>query len=460
MNDVAEKVIIPIGAMARIPKTLVNMERLRKILTIVSKDTSGYGEDVKIPLYIEHYNEVEIPRYYALKIFSSHPNVEFEYSAQDRFMSDFPEFDGKLRPVQEKLLPNALEQILKDENRGGILNLAVGAGKTISALWLASQIKQKTLVIVHKEFLMDQWIERILGNPAKGEKAFLPGARVGKIQQNVCDYKDKHIVLGMVHSLAMKDDYPSEIYNEFGLIIADELHRLAAAVFSQAMPKFDSLYRVGLSATLKRKDNTEPVFLHAVGPVVAVHDVENLAPKIKRVYLDEVKLKSGKDPTVMGQGRLISFIAKNHKRNMIIVDQIVRAVTAGRKIIVMSHRLEQLDALKNLIETTLKATGDHLKYSIGKYVGGMPQQQLDISAEKDIILSTYNMTSEGLDVPALDTMVFATPMSSVHQSIGRILRAYDGKKEPVVVDLVDRGVGLCMGMYRKRLKFYESKNWV
>lgn len=455
---VAEKTKIIIGAEAIVPKHLVNMDKLRKLLTVVSIDM-GYG-NFKVELWHEDmYGNVIIPRYYAMKVFSGRTDIEFEYRVSEGTRVDFPSFAGTLRPVQAQFAPDVLSAMKNEMNLGGLVNFAVGGGKTIFALYLASMLGLKTLVIVHKEFLMDQWTEKILGNPAKGIPAFLPGARVGRIQQNVCDVKDKHVVLGMVHSLAMKDSYPVSIYDEFGLVITDESHRMSAATFSLAGPKFSAKYRLALTATPDRKDGTKNVFMYHIGPMLAQYNVENLAPIIKRVFLDEVKFREGFNPDVIPMGRLMTMLGKHQRRNQVIANQIVDAAVAGRKSITMSHRLEQLDILKDYITAILKSRGMDLRITMGKYVGGMTQTALDNSATKDIILSTYTMASEGLDIPDLDTIFLATPMSSVLQSIGRILRACDEKKKPIVVDFIDKSIGLCVKMYKKRMKLYQSKGW-
>jgi superfamily II DNA or RNA helicase len=193
--------------------------------------------------------------------------------------------------------------------------------------------------------------------------------------------------------------------------------------------------------------------------MLAQYNVENLAPIIKRVFLDEVKFREGFNPDVIPMGRLMTMLGKHQRRNQVIANQIVDAAVAGRKSITMSHRLEQLDILKDYITAILKSRGMDLRITMGKYVGGMTQTALDNSATKDIILSTYTMASEGLDIPDLDTIFLATPMSSVLQSIGRILRACDEKKKPIVVDFIDKSIGLCVKMYKKRMKLYQSKGW-
>jgi superfamily II DNA or RNA helicase len=108
---------------------------------------------------------------------------------------------------------------------GGLLELPCAWGKTSGSLYILSQIKKKTIVIVHKEFLMNQWIERI--------QQFLPKARVGKIQGPIIDIDDKDIVIGMLQSLSMKE-YPTSTFESFGLTIIDEVHHISSEVFSNS----------------------------------------------------------------------------------------------------------------------------------------------------------------------------------------------------------------------------------
>jgi hypothetical protein len=359
---------IIIGAQAIVPVELVNEDKLRRILTIISID-SGYG-NFQVELFkFNGDGTVSIPRYYAMKVFSGREDIEFEYQLSNgRPIEKFPEFKGELREGQKEVLEQTLAGVRNPLQLGGVVNLPVGSGKTVFGLYVASVLKLKTLVIVHKDFLVDQWKMRI--------EEFLPDARVGRVQQDNCDIENKDIVVGMVHSLAMKEDYPQYMYREFGLIISDEVHRCAAPMFSQALPKFNARYRVGLSATVKRRDGTENVFFYSIGPIVAHDDVEEIAPKIKRVFTSNFQLAPLKMDIPLS--RLISMCAKNYSRNMIIVGQIVGAVKSSRKIIVMSHRLDQLHILENLINSVLVSEGLHLKYSIGYYFGGMSRSRISV----------------------------------------------------------------------------------
>ena len=143
---------------------------------------------------------------------------------------------------------------------GGLLELHCGYGKTVVALYIAAAIGLKTAVLVHKEFLMTQWAERI--------EMFLPGVRIGKIQAQTCDMDDKDIVMVMIQSLATKD-YPMDLFSGVGLVIVDECHHMSAEVFSNALFKAVAPHMLGLSATMTRKDGLSRVFKMFLGDVIA-----------------------------------------------------------------------------------------------------------------------------------------------------------------------------------------------
>ena len=142
---------------------------------------------------------------------------------------------------------------------GGLLEIDTGLGKTVIALNILTKLNVKTLIIVHKEFLMNQWIERI--------EEFIPTAKVGKIQGSKKDIEGKEIVIGMLQSLSMKD-YDYELFNSFGLTIIDEVHHMGAEVFSQALYKVVTKYMLGLSATMDRKDGLTSVFKMFIGDII------------------------------------------------------------------------------------------------------------------------------------------------------------------------------------------------
>jgi len=303
-----------------------------------------------------------------------------------------------------------------------------------------------TLVVVHKEFLMDQWIERI--------RTFVPGAKVGKVQQSECDFRGKTFVLGMVHSLSGNSSYPDELWQWPGCVIFDEVHRVAARTWCPVPAKFLAKYRLGISATLRRKDGADAVFWENIGPVIFEAHEERLVPVIKRVWSTFSLSKTDRfNPHLAPQSLLLRFLCASRERNDLIAGQVVAAVRAGRKCLVLSGRLNHLEALEVLIRKLWPAaTGGE---SVGWYVGGRSKGQLIEAAKAKVIFGTIQYCSEGLDIPSLDTLFLTTPMSDVEQAVGRILRPSDGKKNPIVVDIRDDMVPMFEAMGKKRERFYQ-----
>jgi superfamily II DNA or RNA helicase len=169
------------------------------------------------------------------------------------------------QPLPEISLKQKTDAGLVDVN----LRRNVGKGKTVMALYILAQLRRKTLVVVHKSFLMNQWIERI--------EQFLPGARVGRIQGQIVDIDDKDIVLGMLQSLSMKE-YPDSMFQSFGLTIVDECHHISSEVFCRSLQKIITMHTLGLSATMERKDGLTHVFKMFLGPIVYSEQRENTDP--------------------------------------------------------------------------------------------------------------------------------------------------------------------------------------
>ena len=165
---------------------------------------SSFHKPPSFPIYRESKGKLYIPRFYGIENYGEPEEIRLA-EGEDIDVT----FKGDLRPKQ---VP-AVEAFLNSPSGCGLLELPCGSGKTICALKIIAVLKKKTLVIVHKSFLMNQWKERI--------EQFLPGARVGIIQGETIDTEDKDIVLGMLQSISMKE-YPWSLFQEFGLTIMDE----------------------------------------------------------------------------------------------------------------------------------------------------------------------------------------------------------------------------------------------
>ena len=145
-----------------------------------------------------------------------------------------------------------MDQIMKNFKTGGIITLPCGYGKTVIGLFIAAKLKMKTIILVHKETLKDQWIERI--------KQFVSGVKIGEIQSN--RFIDGDIIVGMIQTIASRDFN----INDIGLLIVDECHHIASRVFSKCLYKIGANYTIGLSATPDRKDGLTSIIHWYLGP--------------------------------------------------------------------------------------------------------------------------------------------------------------------------------------------------
>ena len=424
------------------PHQIVNMERM---LTVHPQKIGDYpGEEPEpIPLYIHGDGEFGVPREFFFSNRRAVHNIDLQVTegAKDWWPA---EFVGTLRPEQKTAL-NEVVSMFHAGRMGGIIQAKPGWGKTVVALAIAAELGVPTLVVVHKEFLMDQWMERI--------EKYLPAAKIGRVQQDGCDFEGKTVVMGMVHSLGGDQPYPEALWEWPGLVIVDECHRIGARTWAPVPPRFRAKYRLGFTATPRRKDGADDVFWQHIGPIIFAGKEERLKPVVKRVWSRFKLVKTDRfNPNLAPRALILRFLCASVHRNDLIVDQLISALVAGRKILVLSERLNHLQRMEAQLRKLWPTVVGEV--SIGQYVGGRTKVQLERSAKAKVIFATSQYASEGLDIPALDTLFLTTPMSDVEQAVGRIQRPYHGKKDPIVVDFRDDAIPMFEAMGRKRDKFY------
>lgn len=385
-------------------------------------------------------------------------------------------FLGKLRPYQVPFV-DALEHKLRTTT-GTVGQAPAGSGKTLCSLALAARLGRRTLIIVHKEFLMTQWVERILGTKAaairlgvplgslsaEAQPAFLDirPEELGIVQQDVCEWKDRKIVIAMAQSLLARE-YGEDFESAFGTILTDEVHRFAAPSFAQTITMFPARYRLGVTATPTRKDGMEQVFYSHIGPIGAVGETAGAKPRVSMVKTPVV-VPPAVMKTMMSRGRedlvkITTYLVRHEARNRFIVDMLVKALQNDRKVLVLSSRLEHLDTLRELLLTVCKKTPG-MFVSTAYYVGGMSMEERKEAEKMQCLFATQAMAEEGLDIPALDTLFLVTPKGTVNQACGRILRTVDDKKTPVVVDFMDTQFAMTRGLAAKREREYRSLGWI
>ena len=419
--------------------SIQEQEYLRRELTVKPYMPGSPAQLSSFPVYRESNNKFYIPRYFGEDI----------YGTPDENRLPTPTtidigFSGGLRDYQNKIVDIYLSK--KDEG-GGLLEVPCGRGKTVIALNIISKLKYKTMVIVHKGFLVDQWIERI--------SQFLPTARIGKIQGQIIDIEDKDIVIGMLQSLSMKN-YPQTLFSSFGLLIVDEVHHIAAEVFVRSLFKIVTKNVLGLSATMQRKDGLSKVFKMFLGDIIYKEKREGTDNVLVKAYNYSCNDNDFNSEVLDYRGNIqystmISKLCAFNNRSEFILDilQRTRNDDPSQQIMILAHN-------KNLLTYLYKGVEHRNIGSVGYYVGGMKKDQLKESEEKEVIIATYSMAAEALDIKTLTTLIMATPKTDVTQAVGRILRAKHGK--PLVIDIVDSH-DVFKKQWMKRRKYYIKENY-
>ena len=403
--------------------------------------------DKSFPVFRESDKKLYVPRYYGEQLFGK-PKETKIYEGDDIAL----EFQGSLRDMQVPVVKAYLDKVLSNEvgtnGGGGLLELPCGFGKTSISLYILSRLKKKTLVIVHKEFLMNQWIERI--------QQFLPNAKIGKIQGQIIDIEGKDIVLGMLQSLSMKD-YPASLFDSFGLTIIDEVHHISSEVFSCALFKLVTKYMLGLSATMERSDGTTKVFKMFLGEVVYKQErskdeeviVRGITYQTNDDEFNELELDFRGKPA---SSKMLSKICNYNRRSEFILkvlDDMIKENPKQQIMIIASYR--------NILNYFYEAINFKQIATVGFYVGGMKEAALKKTEEKQVVLATYSMAAEGLDIKTLTTLIMSTPMTKIEQSVGRILRQKH-ENPPIVVDIIDTHANF-QNQWAKRRRFFKTQNY-
>ncbi len=430
-----------------IPKNEISIEKqnqIKKDLMVrpYTPGAPGNGGDTTFPAYRESSNKLYVPHYYGVEQFGPPKEIKISEGTDINL-----EFNGQLRENQDLVVKTYVDYVTKAGYGGGLLELPCAYGKTVLSLNIISRLKKKTFIIVHKEFLMNQWIERI--------QQFLPKARVGKIQGQIIDIENKDIVIGMLQSLSMKE-YPASLFESFGLTIIDEVHHISSEVFSNSLFKLVTKYMLGLSATMNRKDGTTKVFKMFLGDVIFKGKRDEEREVVVRAIDYYVNDEEFNHEATDFRGNpaystMISKLCEYNRRSefilTIISDMLIE--NPNQQIMILAHNKSLLKYLHDAIKHRNIA-------SVGYYIGGMKESALKETETKKIVIATYSMAAEALDIKSLTTLIMATPKTDIEQSIGRILR--EKHSQPIVVDIIDSH-SIFQNQWKKRRTFYIKENY-
>ena len=433
----------------KMDKSNVSADLLRKTLTVKPYVPKVFVSNPhSIPQY-KVYKETEdslyLPKHYGITTYG--PPTATTRDVPETNASHWA-FQGHLRPVQHPVVDSFLLPAPHD----GILSLHTGGGKTVCALYIASQLRVPTLVIVHNSFLRDQWEERV--------KGFLPFARIGRIQGDKCEIEGKDVIIAMLQTISMRE-IPIKTFSPIGLVIVDECHHIASEVFVQALPKVTSRYMLGLSATPTRKDGLMNVAHWFLGPLLYNSDTGDKEDTGVRV---EVYEYVNHDPAfneiiynrqgVMFTTLMINKLTEHPGRTRWLVEIISDVIDEfpARQLLVLTDRVQHTKDILAALPETLRNQAAILSTDV------KADMRTEFCRSKRILVATYAMCKEGFDVPTLNTLLMATPRPDIDQIVGRILRVEASARTipPLVLDVVDPQF---RRQFQQRNGLYKSRRY-
>jgi superfamily II DNA or RNA helicase len=337
----------------------------------------------------------------------------------------------------------------------GILCAPTAFGKTAAASWLIAERKVNTLILVHRQQLLDQWRERFASflNLSPKEIGQIGGGK--NVRTGVID-------VAMLQSLQRQGEV-KDLVAEYGHVIIDECHHVSAFTFEQVLRQVKAKYVLGLTATPIRKDGHHPIIVMQCGPI-RYHLSEKKLAATRPLRHVVIPRQTGfalpaelSEPSIQD---IYAALVRDHQRNELIVTDVRKELAEGRSPLVLTERTEHLQ----LLATQLMGHRYHIiemKGGLGKKQRTALMEQLRAIPENDprVILATGRYIGEGFDDSRLDTLFLAMPISwrgTLQQYVGRLHRMHDTKQVVRVYDYVDIQVPMLARMYEKRVKGYKA----
>jgi superfamily II DNA or RNA helicase len=357
-------------------------------------------------------------------------------------------FDGKLTKVQTQAV-NALRK-----HDIGVFVAPPGIGKTVVGTWLIAERQCNTLVLVHRQPLLDQWVAQLalfLGLDAKDI------GRMGGGKHKLNGRLD----VAMIQSLVRKESVDDLVAN-YGHVIVDECHHLPAVSFERVLAEVRARFITGLTATPQRRDGHHPIIEMQLGPVRFTVDARSQAahhPFNHNLIIRE----TGFDLDDSGDLRIQELyrrLVADQQRNNLIFDDVLHALEEGRSPILLTERKEHLeyfaDRLRKFTHNLIVLQGGR---SAKRRRDDLNQLAAIPDNEERLVLATGRYIGEGFDDARLDTLFLALPVSwkgTLIQYAGRLHRLHPDKTEVRIYDYVDSGVPMLARMFERRLRGYRA----
>jgi superfamily II DNA or RNA helicase len=353
----------------------------------------------------------------------------------------------------------AVTQLINHEN--GVLVAPTGSGKTVMACKIIAARNVPTLILVHRKQLVLQWMDHLIKflSVEKQDIGIIAGI----------DLKPNGLIdIAMLQTLSKKEDL-AELVNKYEFIVVDECHHIPAFSFESVLNKFPARYFLGLTATPFRKDGHQPIIYMQCGPIRSELK-EKMAHKInRRVIVRETTFSMpeeyGAQPPIH---EIWDRLVNDKKRLEQIAQDVIQSIKANRFPLILSERKDHLFLLSETIKGMLDNTdikgflliGEMSKKKRKEIFSGIKEAQ---KGNRSVyILSTGSLIGEGFDLPSLDTLFLAMPISfkgRVIQYAGRLHRDSPNKSDVMIYDYMDITLGLTNSMFKKRVQAYKKMGY-
>lgn len=341
----------------------------------------------------------------------------------------FPEFKYKLRESQEEIY-----NLLSDNY---IINAKPGWGKTITALAIIGKLSNKALIVTHTTKLRDQWYEEI-----KSGYNFTPGI-IGSGKLN----STTKIVVSNIQTLVK---HINEFKDSFGTIIIDECHHIPASTFQIILDKFSARYKIGLSGTLSRKDKKHMLIFDYISKKVYIPKKENVMDPLIVVYKSNIRIPG--NHLIPWANRVNELVSRQDYKQTVKKLAVAQA-ERGHRVLVVSDRIKFLEDLSSEVDSSICITSQTENQ---KHL-----ENLLRTGEKNILFGSIGIYKEGISINQISSLILATTISNeplIVQLVGRIIRKFEGKMRPEVIDIVlDCPTG--RKQFETRLRAYRSEQY-
>lgn len=429
-----------------IPKEYSDREFYRRIKENLERRTRSYNRSDSVVniFYLESEKFLLIPRNFPLQ------SYVFDYNIEDHT------HEGTDININHHIIPRSDAQLKAIDfmmnTTGGIIELSPGVGKTVITIYMIAERKKRSIILVHKDALAEQWKERFLQftDISQNEIVRLSSATFRD------DLQKSIIIITAQTFLSLlkrnRKDFLIELNNaNIGVFVGDEIHTsIGAPTFSECSIHIPSKYTFGLSATPERYDGNSDILEYHLGPIFSDDDASGTMDTRVTVLLTDYQIDTPTRSRYIRWGgefqrsRYLNQMAKS-KPFLEAVKGFLTTMKSKYKIICMVERVKLIDELYDWLQHPSKS----------KFY---KSEKMDVLSE-DVTFTTPGKCRDGVDAPWKDCLILTSPISNIKQAVGRVVRDHKGKQTPIIIDMVDLGCEEIRRTFHKRRAYYKEKEW-